>query len=75
MTQLDFFDMQEEQEIKWEEQSREEEPKQIESKNKESNAMVLAKRDAGAQWQGQSTADWQTNFERQIGFATQSPTQ
>ena len=32
------------------------------SKKKESKAMVLAKRDAGAQWQGQSTADWQTDF-------------
>ena len=38
MTQLDFFDMQEEQERKWEEQARQEESKRIAIKTKESKA-------------------------------------
>ena len=39
------------EQTKWEEQKREEETKRIANENKESKAMVLAKRDAGAQWQ------------------------
>ncbi len=42
ITQLDFFDMQEEHEREWEETARQEEPKQIAIKTKESKAMVLA---------------------------------
>ena len=60
MTQLDFFDMQDEQKRAWEEQARDHEAEQVAKDTKESKAIVKAKqsKDQEVQWKGQSDEDF-----------------
>ena len=57
MTQLDFFDMQDDQKRAWEQQARDQEAEQVAKDRKESKALVLA-RDQGAQVKIVSDKDW-----------------
>jgi hypothetical protein len=59
MTQLDFFDMQDEQKRAWEEQSRDKEAEQVAKDRKQSKAIVLARgRDQGAQVKTVTDKEW-----------------
>ena len=57
MTQLDFFDMQDDQKRAWEQQARDQEAEQVAKDRKESKALVLA-RDQGAQVKIVSDKEW-----------------
>ena len=57
MTQLDFFDMQDDQKRAWEQQARDQEAEQVAKGRKESKALVLA-RDQGAQVKIVSDKEW-----------------
>ena len=63
MTQLDFFDMQEEQQRAWEEQKREQEAKQVATETKTSAAVVKAgQNNAGTQYRGVSGEEWDNSL-------------
>ena len=57
MTQLDFFDMQDDQKRAWEQQARDQEAEQVAKDRKESKALVLV-RDKGAQVKIVSDKEW-----------------
>ena len=72
MTQLDFFDMQDDQKRAWEQQARGKEAEQVAKDRKESKALVLV-RDHGAQVKTLSDKEWD-DFARKANRAWDAET-
>ena len=72
MTQLDFFDMQDDQKRAWEQQARGKEAEQVAKDRKESKALVLV-RDQGAQVKTLSDKEWD-DFARRANRAWDAET-
>ncbi len=64
ISQLDFFDMKEEQHKAWEEQVWDQEAQEISKQTEQFKAMVFSsrQRDAGAQWRGVTNDEWENSF-------------